>query len=509
MPLKEPSGGSLPNKPASPDRIRLVKATLVVLLLCICVISRTSPSYFDLSLWHSGSDPASYSHLASHCSDIPPISQSEYYDRQIKLAKKLHALNASAYIAEPGANSQFYGNFSKADWNLSERPLLLIISPIISQSKSGSDSASTEIRPQVTILTPKFEATRARMLPVPSAGGAVRYMEWAEEANPYAAALSAIAQSFLPGNTLSTIPSASAVTIFVDNSIRTFIVDGLLDQGLESYSRQVSSSARNSTTLMANVDNNEIRKVNVVSAPLEITQMRERKSKAELQILKCVNEATLLAIREIHQKLYPGIQESQARSMMATALGAAELKAGGCLTLFGENAALPHGSGTNRRLSKSDFALFDCTASLHGYYSDVTRTVALSSQGLSNEQVRIWNLVHAGQRAALAAARNGTRTRNVDEVVRALFKGSGIGYEQYFTHRLGHGIGLEVHETPYLRGGSDDIIRPGHTFSDEPGIYIEGKVGVRLEDCFYINEDGVGVLLTDGVGGLSNAPWLP
>ncbi|KAF4614900.1 hypothetical protein D9613_002912 [Agrocybe pediades] len=357
MPLKEPSGGSLPNKPASPDRIRLVKATLVVLLLCICVISRTSPSYFDLSLWHSGSDPASYSHLVSHCSDIPPISQSEYYDRQIKLAKKLHAFNASAYIAEPGANSQFYGNFSKADWNLSERPLLLIISPVISQSKSGSDSASTEIRPQVTILTPKFEATRARMLPVPSAGGAVRYVEWAEEANPYAVALSAIAQSFLPDKTLSTIPSASAVTIFVDNSIRKFIVDGLLDRGLESYSRQVSSSARNSTTLMANVDINEIRKVDVVSAPLEITQMRERKSKAELQILKCVNE-----------------------------------------------------------------------------------TVALSSQGLSNEQVRIWNLVHAGQRAALAAARNGTRTRNVDEVVRALFKGSGDGYEQYFTHRLGHDV---------------------------------------------------------------------
>lgn len=91
-----------------------------------------------------------YSHLASHCQSISPIGISEYTARQTALAETLYALNALAYIAEPGANTQFYGNFSKAQWSLSERPLLLIISPEISESKDGQ-----EIRPRVTVLTPK------------------------------------------------------------------------------------------------------------------------------------------------------------------------------------------------------------------------------------------------------------------------------------------------------------------------------------------------------------------
>ncbi|KAF9483828.1 Creatinase/aminopeptidase [Pholiota conissans] len=253
--------------------------------------------------------------------------------------------------------------------------------------------------------------------------------------------------------------------------------------------------------------------IRVFSAPLEITQMRERKSETEIQILKCVNEVTLLAIRDVHKKLVPGIHESYARSMMSTALGAAGLKDGGCLTLFGENAALPHGSGTDRILSVSDFVLFDCTASLHGYYSDITRTIALSRTApLSTKQVDLWYRVRAAQLVAVNTARNGIRTAAVDAAARATLRATlraGGGWDRYFTHRLGHGIGLEVHEAPYLRGGSDDLIQIGHTFSDEPGVYIEGEVGVRLEDCFFINADGVGEFLTAGVGGLSTAPWLP
>ncbi|KDR81467.1 hypothetical protein GALMADRAFT_239417 [Galerina marginata CBS 339.88] len=476
---KQPSGVIFPvQNHRSRSSNRFTPRILVLVGVAWCL-----SAFYFLSHRHQFASPlpsdASLSdylpELALHCSNIPAIQSSEYYTRQIELAKTLHDLNASAYIAEPGANTQFYANFSKSQWSLSERPLLLIVSTELFESDHGVD-----IRPRVTVLTPKFEATRAKLLPLPSANGDVRYIEWAEEANPYAAVLSAL--SFTPSNSLK------SPTIFVDNNIRKFIVDGLL---------RASGPLENTT----------VSTVNVLSAPLEITQMRERKSEAEIQILKCANEATLLAIREVHTKMYPGIRESQARSMMSAALGAAGLKDGGCLTLFGENAALPHGSGTDRTLAKTDFALFDCTASLHGYYSDVTRTVALSSKGLSSEQIEIWRLVQSAQNLALASARNGTVTRDVDAAARLLFKKK--GYSQYFTHRLGHGIGLEVHERPYLRGGSSDIIRSGHTFSDEPGIYIEGKVGVRLEDCFYINEDGDGVYLTEGVGGQSTQPWQP
>ncbi|KAF8163159.1 peptidase M24, structural domain-containing protein [Crassisporium funariophilum] len=394
-----------------------------------------------------------YGHLSSHCANIPPISGSEYYTRQTNLAKALRALNASAYIAEPGANSQFYGNFSSSNWRLSERPLLLIIS-------ASSDSVDGEVQPQITILTPKFEATRAKTLPVPNPLGTVQYVEWPEEADPYAAALSAF-------------PVRGPKTVFVDNSIRKFIVDGLqhADPSME-----------------------------ILSAPLAITAMRERKSQAEIDILKCANEVTLLSIRQVHREMYIGIRESQARGMMSEALAAAGLKEG-------ENAALPHGSGTDRSLKKEDFALFDCTAALHGYYSDVTRTVALPDSEISEEHVRIWGDVRFAQSVALNAAKEGVMTREVDLAARTMLEL--VGYADYFTHRLGHGIGLEVHEQPYLRGGSDDVIRVGHTFSDEPGIYIEGKVGVRLEDCFYIDSEGNGVYLTESVGGQSLSPWEP
>ncbi|KAF8905970.1 Creatinase/aminopeptidase [Gymnopilus junonius] len=411
------------------------------------------------SIWMfpSQANSSQYAHLASHCANIPPISSSEFHARQTELANTLFTLNASAYIAEPGANTQFFGNFSKTQWSLSERPLLLVISP---ENSGSNDGTSFKVRPRVTILTPKFETTRAKLLSVPAIDGQVHYIEWAEEADPYAVVLA----------NLSPSPDASKPRIiFVDNGIRKFIVDGLLRSSEQL--RKMSPPP-----------------MNVLSAPSDITQMRERKSKAEIKILKCANEATLLAIRDVHKKLYPGIRESQARNMMASALGAAGLKDGGCLTLFGvKNAALPHGSGTDRALASTDFALFDCTASLHG-------VMALAPDDLPPEHLKVWRLDGALACQVDAAARN-----FVEE----------MGYGEYFTHRLGHGVGLEVHEEPYLRGGNDDTIHIRNTFSDEPGIYIEGKVGVRLEDCFYINDNGVGEYLTEGVGGQSTEPWRP
>ncbi|KAG5716297.1 hypothetical protein E4T56_gene10642 [Termitomyces sp. T112] len=393
----------------------------------------------------------------NHCAHTSPIDKFEYYRRQNALVEKLLALNASAYIAEPGASATFFGNISQTNWKLSERPLLLIITP--SEALEGPLA-------KISVLTPKFEATRAKSLLVPSESP-VQYIEWPEDANPYELAS-------------SVFPHTVTGTIYVDSSIRKFIADGF------------ELALPNAT---------------ILSAPETIRELRERKSKAEIDLLKCANEATVLAIRAVHQQLYVGIRESRARAWAAFALASFGLENGGCLTLFGENAALPHGSGTDRALNASDFALFDCTASLHGYYSDVTRTVALPGSTIPLEHHDIWKYVRAAQTTALRAARAGVLTRSVDGAARQLLGSE--GYATYFTHRLGHGIGLEVHEDPYLRGGSDVVIRSGHTFSDEPGIYIEGQVGVRLEDCFVIREDGAAILLTEGVGGQSQSPWAP
>jgi Xaa-Pro aminopeptidase len=151
-------------------------------------------------------------------------------------------LNASAYIAEPGANSQYYANISSSHWHLSERPLLLIITPEI-VGEHG------DVRPKVSLLTPMFEAARAKLLPIPAEH--VTFAEWAEDANPYKVASSLI--------------SSVAGTVFVDGSIRQFIVDGL---------------------------QTALPKSNVVSAPVEVRRLRERKSPAEIDLLKCANEAS-------------------------------------------------------------------------------------------------------------------------------------------------------------------------------------------------------------------------
>ncbi|EIN12435.1 Creatinase/aminopeptidase [Punctularia strigosozonata HHB-11173 SS5] len=441
-----------------PSKIRASKLGVLFLAFCAALylwgsssfIRRTTPTV-------PATSPESYAHLASHCASIPPISANEFHARQTALAQTLASLNASAYIAEPGANAQFFGNISGSSWHLSERPLLLIVSPAF--------DAFGEVQPKITILTPYFEETRAKLLEVPAADG-VEYAAWPEEADPYAIAVSAI--------------GGGSGKIFVDASIRHFIVDGLRGAVPES--------------------------VAVESAPLEIRYLRERKSPAELEILKCVNEVTVLAVREVRDKMYIGIRESEARDMILAALGAAGLHDLDSLVLFGENAALPHGSGTDRVLGKNDFALFDCGGGLHSYFSDVTRTFALKDTVLSKEQLALWKLVHAAQTKA-STFKNGTITREVDEAARAVIEDGGYG--RYFTHRLGHGIGLEVHEQPYLRGGSSDVIQIGHTFTNEPGIYIEGKVGIRLEDCFYVDENGDFTFLTAGVGGQATCPWSP
>lgn len=402
-------------------------------------------------------DYDSWTGLASHCSDAQPINGSEFLQRQEKLAKILYDNGASAYIAEPGANAQYFGNISKATWRLSERPLLLMIFPALEEAN---------IVAKVTIITPAFEETRARQLSVP--GFDVSFVSWAEDEDPYTVALHALSALEIEG------------PIYVDGMMRYFIVDGL---------QKAAPGVR------------------VMSAPPEVAQLRARKSQAELDLLRCANEVTVLCIRAVQAQMYIGIRESQVRVMIDEALAAAGLTERWALVLFGENAALPHGSGSDRALGKSDFILIDAGGLLFEYNSDVTRTFMLRDSSIPLEHTTIWYDVHTAQTLAHVTAREGVNTSAVDKVARDWLDGR--GYKGYFTHRLGHGIGLEDHEAPYLRGGTDDIIRTGNAFSNEPGIYIEGKVGIRLEDCFYIDEGGNAVFLTKGIGGQARSPLYP
>ena len=182
------------------------------------------------------SSTPTFAEISGYCSHVPPIPAEEFLERQQQLVDTLLSLNASAYIAEPGPSAHYYANLSS--WGLSERPLLLIISPDVSS------------RPNVTILTPAFEESRARLMTIPSRKF-VSYATWREEVNPYGVAVSAI-------------PSLTAGRpVFVDGEMRTFVLDGL-------------SKAAPS--------------VPVLPAPVEIQRLRQRKSRRELEIMECANE---------------------------------------------------------------------------------------------------------------------------------------------------------------------------------------------------------------------------
>lgn len=194
---------------------------------------------------NTGNSEPDFSHLASHCADVRPIQAESYLARQQALVETLYNIGASAYIAEPGASATYFANLSGSSWHLSERPLLLIVTP-------QADGAGG-VRAQVSILTPTFEATRAKLLHIPSSEG-ILYPEWPEDENPYAAALSVIPPGPAP--------------IYVDGAARSFIVDGL----------------------------QQVTRAKVRVAPVEIRRLRERKSAEELEIMKCVNEVNLLVL---------------------------------------------------------------------------------------------------------------------------------------------------------------------------------------------------------------------
>jgi Xaa-Pro dipeptidase len=164
---------------------------------------------------------------------------------------------------------------------------------------------------------------------------------------------------------------------------------------------------------------------------------------------------------------------------------------------FGPSSALPHGSREEQILREGIGVMIDDGTTVAGYQSDVTRVGVLGKPPAKLQ--RAFEIVRSAQDAALAAAIAGRECGSVDDAARKLITdaGFGPGYK-YFSHRLGHGIGMDGHESPYLVRGNRTILKPGMTFSNEPGIYVVGEYGMRCEDDIVIAESGAAQLLTRG-----------
>ncbi|HET9804431.1 MAG TPA: Xaa-Pro peptidase family protein, partial [Candidatus Acidoferrum sp.] len=221
---------------------------------------------------------------------------------------------------------------------------------------------------------------------------------------------------------------------------------------------------------------------------------RGTKSPHELELMRLACEATCDVFRAVFASLKEGMAQSDVNALVETGFSKMKLR-GDALVLFGPSAALPHGSIKPQSLKEGDVVLIDGGCKLEGYDSDITRTAVFGKP--SDKMRRVYDLVRGAQNAALEAARAGRLSGSVDDAARAVITKGGFGPDyKFFTHRLGHGIGLDGHEHPYLVRDSKTVLAPGMTFSNEPGIYIPGEFGIRCEDDMVITADGPAQILS-------------
>jgi Xaa-Pro dipeptidase len=362
--------------------------------------------------------------------DAVPIGTPERLQRIAKAQRLMREQGLGSLLIEPGASLDY---FTGVQWWRSERLTAALI--------------PAEGEP--VIFTPFFEEPSVReSLKVPA-----RIMTWNEHEDPLR--LVAMALRDL---------KAAGKPVGIEETVRFFAVDGL---------RKALPRA-------------EIRN----GAPV-VRACRMIKSPAELALMQKAADVTLAAYRHTLPRIEKGMTPADIGAIMdaaTTALGGTPEFA---LVLLGEASAYPHGSGKPQQVREGEVVLMDCGCTVHGYQSDISRSFVFGKA--SREHRTVWDRVRRGQEIAFGAARVGRPTGEVDDAVRAQYEawGYGPGYKlPGLSHRTGHGIGMEGHEPVNLVHGETTRLAPGMCFSNEPGIYLPGRFGIRLEDCFYMTEQG-------------------
>ena len=369
--------------------------------------------------------------LESLTAGVKPL-EPEDFGARLEKARALMAAHKIDGLFLTGGTSLVY--FTTVSWGTSERTFGALI------SRKGSP----------VWVCPAFELERAKEL-IP-AGQQIRI--WEEHESPYKLIGGIMKDIGAGGGRLAIGPSTSA---FVDFGIRQ-----------------------------------DAAALEVVDGALVTEGCRGTKTDKEIAYMDLANKITKLAFREG----FKGLREGMSQRDLAGLISGAHAKLGapgGGGPQFGPATAFPHGSRFPQALREGDPIVVDGGCGVQGYRSDVTRTIVF---GKPTDKLRVvWDIVKKAQAAALKAARPGAKCEDVDAAARKVVEdaGYGPGYK-YFAHRVGHGIGLEGHEYPYLVKGNTLKLEPGMTFSNEPGIYIYGEFGVRTEDCMVITQDGARLL---------------
>ena len=288
---------------------------------------------------------------------------------------------------------------------------------------------------------------------------------------------------------------ADVLTWQEDESPFAALGKGLADRGLSAGTVGIDEN-------MAFVFSEGIRAANphltLVSASPITAGCRMIKDAHEMECLRLACRATLLVYRAVAQSLHPGMTTSDVHALVGAAYKRVGFQGEASLNID-EFTALPHGSRQQQTLREGSILMLDDGCDVEGYTSDITRTFVLGKA--TDKMKHVFDLVHRAQSAALATARPGVPTADVDAAARKVIVDGGYGPGfTYFSHRVGHGIGMDMHEWPYLvkndMYGYDltPRLKAGNLFSDEPGIYIKGEFGIRLEDDMFITESGAELL---------------
>jgi Xaa-Pro dipeptidase len=226
----------------------------------------------------------------------------------------------------------------------------------------------------------------------------------------------------------------------------------------------------------------------IMSATPVTAGCRMNKSAHEIDQMRLAAKVTLAAYEATYRSLHEGMTQQDVSALIAAAHEQLGFP-GDADVNVGEYSALPHGSIQPQTIREGTILLIDGGCKVEGYCSDITRTFVLGKA--SDKMKAVFDIVHKAQSTALATARPGLACGDVDAAARKIITDAGYGPDyKFFTHRVGHGLGMDVHEWPYLVRGNKTPLAANMTFSDEPGIYIRGEFGVRLEDDMHITENG-------------------
>jgi len=359
--------------------------------------------------------------------DVKPISRDEYLLRIEKARKLMGQHGIGALLIEPGA-SMIY--FTGVHWHRSERLTAVII------PREG----------EIAIVTPHFEAPSvSETLEVPA-----ELRIWQEDEDPL--------------KTVAGILNDRKVRdpVGIEETVRYFAIDGLM---------------------------RALPDVQIMSGAAIFRACRMVKSPNELALMQKAADITIAAYRHVHPRIQKGMGPHDIGAMMDTAHKALGADPEFALILLGEAAAYPHGSGKPQSVKEGEVVLMDCGCTVHGYQSDISRTFVFGEANA--EQRKVWQQMRQGQQIAIETARVGVPAGAVDDAVRTQYEkwGYGPGYKlPGCSHRTGHGIGLDGHEPVNLVHGETTPLAPYMCFSNEPGLYLPGKFGIRLEDCFHMGE---------------------